>query len=348
VTGLAKRITAAASGLGAAALLHGCAGIQTTVPNADAKLEGVAYYLPMRYFMLSVVREKGATKSAEWTESPLVPDSRRAYTLSFNPHLIGKTDITIQVNSVGLLSTANTKTTDSAVELGTVKPIDATIQARGQIVEPQVKCADDGNFVYLFDPTETPTIACEGIQISIKPLPLTVAGTPKVGAPTTKTFVDADAVLKSAPGVFYRQQRPYLVHVSVVEKRKTTIDVNKVLLAPNQSPVVLLPYARTLFAANEGKIVLVDGMPQSYVQSTDGEFVALLKVPAAVLTAYFTAIGSVFNAFSTKATKEYELAVKEYKLSLAAYKLERCKEAFEKGDKTSMDTLQCASISTTP
>jgi hypothetical protein len=343
---VAVRGTAAALSILAAVLLQGCAGIQTTVPADKSRLDGVAYYLPMRYFMLSIVREKGATKIAEWTASPLIPDQRRVFTLNFNPHLIGKTDTTIQVNNVGLLSAANTKTTDSAVELGKIQPLDANIQARGRVAQSK-ECADDGTFVYVYDPASTPTIECKDISISITLLPL---GSSPAGKPGSgKTFVDADDALGSAAGVFYRQQKPYLVHVSVTDADgKAKIDVNKILLAPNDSPVVLLPYARTLFAANEGKITLVEGMPETYVQSTDGEFVALLKIPAAVLSAYFTAMGNVFTAFSNKANKEYELAVREYKLSLAAYKLERCKEAFERQDKAAMDTLQCSSISTTP
>lgn len=321
-------------------MLQGCAGIQSNVLKEHQKIEGLAYHLPMRYFVLTVVRAKNSTTSAEWSESEVVADTRKTYALDYNPHLIGKTDTTIEVSVSGLLGTANTKTADSVAALEQVVET-KSLPMKGAIARMEGECGADGTFIYLFEGTTTPARLCGDIEYGVTPLPLArgESNTTSASKPA-----DADIGVSAATGVFYRQQRPYIAHVRVGAGSDIRVETSRILLAPNESPVMLLPYARTLFSANDGKITLDKGMPTKYEQSTDGEFVALLKVPAAVLSAYFTAMGNVFSAFSSNATKEQELAIKQYNLALLAYRLERCQEAFKKDDKTAMETLQCNSL----
>jgi len=331
---------AAAAGVWIAVTLQGCAGIQSNVLKEQQKVEGLAYHLPMRYFVLTVVRAKGSTTGADWSESEVVADTRKTYALQYNPHLIGKTETTLEASVAGLLGTANTKTTDSAAALAEVVETKRLLM-KGAFAKMEGECGADGTFVYLFEGTTTPARLCGDIEYGVTPLPLAGVG---LKAASAAKPADADMGIDAAAGVFYRQQRPYIAHVRAGAGSAIVVETSKILLAPNESPVMLLPYARTLFAANDGKITLDKGMPTKYEQSTDGEFVALLKVPAAVLSAYFTAMGNVFSAFTSNATKEQELAIKQYRLALLAYKLERCQEAFKKDDKTAMETLQCDSL----
>lgn len=341
------RTSAAAVLVSATCLLQACAGLNSSVLTPTQTVEGLSYHLPMRYFVLTVERAGGITTTAEWSESELVADTRKAYALNYHPHLIGKTETTIEVSASGLLSTADTKTTDSAAELAKIIEKKVPPIPGARIRDTKQPCAPDGKYIYLSPGVESGTI-CDDVEFSVSKMEM-------MGNGSATARRDADDGVDSAAGIFYRQQRPYIVHVRVIAKgadpnKEPTIkvDQSKILLAPNDSPTMLLPYARTLFAENDGQITLKDGMPQKYKQSTNGEFVALLQVPAAVLSAYFTAVGNVFSAFSSKETKEQELAVREYKLALLAYKLDLCKEALKKKDSAAMDSLQCNSLPSNP
>jgi len=322
-------------------VLQGCAGLRSSVieekDRPERTAEGVTYHLPMRYFLLQIDREGGATKSASFSTTAAMPDLSKTYILSYHRHLIGKTTTTIGVGPSGLLTNADTSTTDSAAELAKIVPKSypkmAGLAIQNTLVPPP--CASEGSLIFVFH-EEVKGRLCD-VEFSIERLPL-AAGTPP------KEFKDADKDVRSVTGVFYRQERPFLTTLKFPTK-KGSIDASQILLAPNQSPVMLLPYARTVFAVNDGRITLVDGTPQQYVQSTDGEFVALLNIPSAILSGYFTAVGNVFSAFSARDEKEQQLAVQKYKLALLAYKLARCKEALEQKDTTAMETLQCSSLS---
>jgi len=317
--------------LGAVLALSGCAGIQSSRVSSDSIVEGIAYYMPMRYFVLTVERANGASVKADWAVSDIFPDTSQQYSLQFNPHLIGKTEITIAVNSIGLLGSAKTKVSDSAAALASVTRVPG-FAAKGVASRT---CATNGTEVFIFDEAKTSTV-CGDVIIAIEPLP-----SPKIES--TKTAVkiaDAGTTNNFAFGVFYRQERPYIVEATFANTTQS-----KIVLASNNSPVIFLPYARTLFASNDGQVTFSNGIPTNFDQSTDGEFVALLKTPAVILQAYFSAVGNVFDAFSSRETDKQANALERYKLAVAAYKLDKCKDAFDRKDDTAMKTLECDKLS---
>lgn len=312
--------------------LSGCAGLQSTKVENGSVIEGVAYHMPMRYFILTVERASGASVKAEWAVSDIYPDASQQYALRFNPHLIGKTEVSIEVNSSGLLGSAKTKVSDSAAALATVTRIPG-FKSKG--AQQSRTCTATGTEVFVYDAAIEATV-CDDVQIAIAKLP-----SPKIdSSKKVADFRDAGTAGSLQSGVFYKQERPYLV-----EATTQNITRSKIVLASNDSPVVFLPYGKTLFAANDGQITFSNGIPTSFTQSTDGEFVALLKIPATILSAYFTAVGNVFDAFSSREAYKQSNALERYKLSLAAYKLEKCKDAFEKKDTEAMKILECAALS---
>jgi hypothetical protein len=328
--------------LSLAAVLGGCAAIETKVPVANEPVRGLAYYLPMRYLHLTLVRDATETTSATWDEGPMVPDLSRPFVLEYQRHLFGKAEITLKVGPSGLLGTANTKVSDSAAELVKAFPR-TTLAAKALLLDDDsMKECSTGTFVFLYDPAQKQSDQpiCGDVRISVGPL-LTKEG-PKVG----------DAAQNVPPfgqfGIYYRQLRPYLATATVRSADGAVRhQESKVLMAPNQSPVMLLPYARTLFAANEGQLKLQDGMPEEYVQSTESEFIALLKLPAAVLTAYFKAAGDVFSAFATNAQAEQSLAQQKLALALQAFRIEQCSRALKSEDKAALEELACNKVGST-
>lgn len=317
--------------LWALAFLQGCAGLESGRANSGEAIKGVAYYMPMRYFLLTVEREGGATKKAEWSVTDVFPDVSQPYYLKYNPHLIGKTETSIEVNKFGLLGSATTKVSDSAAALSTVVKAPG-FSTKGIIKEKEEQqCGDAGTTVFVVDGPRKGRV-CADVDYDLSPLPSS-----KILTEKTSFFVpNAGADGGVTSGVFYKQERPYIAEAAT----KNGVS-SKIVLAANNSPVMLLPYARTLFSANDGQVTFDNGMPTKYTQSTDGEFVALLKIPAAILSAYFAAIGNVFNAFSSREADEQSLALQRYKIAVAEHKLEKCKQALEADDKDAMTALGC-------
>lgn len=129
----------------------------------------------------------------------------------------------------------------------------------------------------------------------------------------------AKAADQHESGLYYRQQEPYLIQV-----QGAGINSAAVLMAPNESPVRFLPVSKTFFSGNSADFAFEDGVPTKYKQETEGEIVALLKLPADVLSAYFSAAGAVFDAFKERDQKEAAALAESLKLEVARKKYEAC------------------------
>ncbi|WP_326538789.1 hypothetical protein [Pseudorhodoferax sp.] len=323
------------------ALLAGCAGLKSEQVD-DNKVSGVAYYMPMRAFVLTVTKEKGVVKSLAWAASDPVPDLRKAYSLAFNPHWIGKTKIDVVVGQSGLLGAANTATTSSITELSTV--LNKSVAADARTIEPSNKCPDEGAFVFYLMKVSALGNVCGGeVEYAIKALAMGAPENPEDNNVGSPRHIDAKS---SVQGVFYRVNRPYTASAWAIGPNKSMSVLSTNLLSvPNESPTMYLPFGKTLFAANDAKVTFSDGVLSKYVQEDEGELVALLQFPAKILGAYFTAIGNLFTAFSDKETNEAQLKLDEFKLALLADKLAKCKEALDKKDEAALTALSCSTLS---
>ena len=326
----------------------GCAGLKSS--KADpSNLEGVAYYMPMRAFVLTVTTVGGAVTALKWELSPSLPDLRQAYSLNFNPHWIGKTTIDVAVGPSGLLGSANTSTTSSIAELAKMQSAAATAKAKMLVAAEE--CPPDGTFVfYILAPTKDGAVCKKGdgnaVQYRIEALPLLGA----VDTKTTKTHPPVHVPAEGAvQGVFYRMERPYTASAWATTGANRAISqlATSLLSTPNESPTMYLPFGRTLFAANDAKVTFSEGVLQKYTQADEGELVASLQFPAKILGAYFSAVGNIFSAFSTRDVKDAELKLQELKLDLFADQLAKCKAALDKGDSAALTALACDKLSVT-
>ena len=332
-----------------AAALAGCAGIESAPVGGQDVVEGVAYHLPMRYFQLKVTVVDQTVTALDWSTSEAFADPRQAFALRYNAHLIGKTTVKVEVNSKGLLSTANTATTDSIAALATVQPTKAQekpsiLPLKTEADAPVNRCPANGDYVFVFDRPEQIQLLCgQSVDVRIAHAPAgAAANLPAAGASASD---GAPATLARTPGIYYRINRAYLATAQApVSGSKASVGQTKLLLAPNDSPTVLLPFGRTVFAANDGDITLVDGVLQTYEQANDGELAALLKFPASMLGAYFSAVGNVFGAFTERDMRALAVRQADLKNDILRFKLDRCMDALKKNDTAALQTLQCDAL----
>jgi len=107
---------------------------------------------------------------------------------------------------------------------------------------------------------------------------------------------------------------------------------------------------RSLFAKNTAKITLTDGIATGYDEDVESEVAGLLELPAAVIEAYFGAIGAIFRTRAEGVSQEEaylkalhsldRLEQREQTTDAAALRalllensrLQRCREAYRAGD----------------
>jgi hypothetical protein len=137
-------------------------------------------------------------------------------------------------------------------------------------------------------------------------------------------------------GVFYRQNEPYNITVT-----GNGVKVAKIVFSPSSSPTEFLPASRTFFSNNSAEFTFVDGVPTKYKQDTDGELAALFKLPGDVLSAYFSAIGSIFDSFKSNDTKQSDALSASLSLELQKQKVNACLAAIKANDTQKIKDLGC-------
>ena len=82
-------------------------------------------------------------------------------------------------------------------------------------------------------------------------------------------------------------------------------------------------------------------MLKRYNQVTDSELVGLLKLPSDIVSAYFAAVGALFNNFSSTDEAKTKALAASLKLELEQKKHEACLRAIAAKDEQAIKDLQC-------
>ncbi|WP_280151689.1 hypothetical protein [Piscinibacter sp. XHJ-5] len=251
----------------------------------------------------------------------------------------------LDVSEAGLLTSSQANQTGDAVAalagLGTlagyVRGSNLVIQSSptgAKLMAATDECLQDGSYSYLL-PVDGPNVRdlCSGIRVSIERHGWNLDSRTNDIGPTSN-LTDGNTYA----GVFYRTNLPYKVTISSSGLKSETI-----VHSPSESATHFLPLARTAFANNDAKITLAHGagVPSKYVQDTDGEAAALLKLPAAIVTPYFAAIGQLFTAFSSRRTSQAADMTSSIALELAKLKYQSCLKAIEAKDTDLIASLKC-------
>ncbi|WP_323846560.1 hypothetical protein [Microbulbifer magnicolonia] len=348
-------------------------------------MPGLTYYLPAKAAKVSVtvstVDEKkdknGKVIQAEGTRisnieistTEAYPDLDQRYVLNYENNPFAKNTFNFGVSRSGLLTSGNTKSDVQLSETlnalagslgaaGTIKGTKSWNQRRNYCDSPRIYTyiiADTasspdskicGYFDYSLMPLNdfiTRLNGNDGNLFGENPSELNAAG-----------FKGADQSVsaKSRNGVYYRQEQPYIFTLYEGDKR-----VESVILSLPSNEVHFLPLAKTTFSDNEASFAFEDGILTGFNQTTEGEALAIVKLPAEILDSYFSAIGSVLDGLKENADKEKSLveATEQLDNNLARQnaqlallnktreleKSEACLEAFRAEDKDRLEALGC-------
>lgn len=312
----------------AALLLSACASLNSVENPEKAAADGLSYFMPKRDFRVTVTLRGGDVSAVTLGTTPAYPDLSKQYVLRYAGNAFGKNTLDIGITESGLLTSAKSTTTSQVAEafknLATSAGGFSGFGVRNtDDPEREGECSTDGEHSFIYaQPGEYR--AC-GVNITIKPQ-----------AETIHVRSHAKAAQTAHAGIFYRQNIPYLMTAS-----GNGLNMASVVFSPSASATHFLPVAKTFFSGNEADFAFVDGIPTRYKQDTDGELVALFKLPADILDAYFSAIGSVFDNFKSTDQKEATALAESLKLELAQKKYAACLAAIRADDKALVAELGC-------
>lgn len=324
-----------------ALLLSACSSLSSIESPSGSDVAGVTYFMPRKDFVVVVkVADKGK-RVADVTlgVSAAYADTSRQYVMNYQSSLVSLNKLDVQLGDSGLLSTAKSSSEskisdafkNAAASAGAIKGLGLFSQPLEEVAKPAStlsQCASDGDhsFAFAVEPkgNRWETSAC-GVTISFQRL---VDGK----GPTAHSL----SAGQGHAGIFYRLDEPFLVRA-----QGQGINKASVLYSPSRSPTYFLPLARSLFAKNEADLTITDGVLRKYRQESDGELVALLKIPADVLSAYFGAVGNTLEAFKSTDAKEAAALSEAIKLELAKRKFDACLAAIQAKDEAAIKTLKC-------
>ena len=317
--------------LGASACLLGCASIESQESPSGNPIQGLSYYMPQKDFVVTLTVKGQKPEKATIATTAAYPDLSRQYVLRYGRNWLGKNSLDVSVTSTGLLSTAKSSTQSGVTDAFKGLASSAASAHRQRLMVERVgpACNTDGEYTFIF---QKPGVyePCAG------------AVTVTVGAPSGQlaprekwmSTEQASASEGAQAGIFYRQELPYLVTVT-----GGAVNQSAIVLSPSDARPHFLPIARTFFSNNSADFGLVNGVPERYKQESDGEGVALFKLPADVLAAYFSAVGSLFDAFKTRDSKQVDALNASLTLELAKKKHDACMEALQAKDNDRIKAL---------
>ncbi|MBI4997233.1 MAG: hypothetical protein HZC22_10110 [Rhodocyclales bacterium] len=306
--------------------LASCSSIKTVESPSAKDADGLTYFMPKKDFLVTVTIKDKKVEKVALGATASYPDLSKQYLLRHGGNAFGKNTLDVGISDSGLLtstkSTTQSNVTDAfrnlATSLGQRKSLGFE-----RALDSGEACTTNGDHTFVFKASGS-YAAC-GIKITIE-----------------KQIDDSGMVSHSKAGntehsgIFYRQNIPYLVTAT-----GGGLNVAALVFSPSESKTHFLPVSRTFFSNNNADFGFADGVPSKYKQETEGEAVALLKLPADILSAYFGAIGSIFDSFKSNDTKEAAALAESLKLELAKKKYDACIAAIKANDDQKIKELAC-------
>lgn len=313
----------------------GCSSIQSIerpdpVPNSP---NGLVYFMPKRDLVVTIRVENKDVKEVTFGVTDAYPDVSKPYVLRYGRNPLGKNTLDVGVTPAGLL-TSTKSTTVSGVSTALKNLVTSVTQIDGLKMNvqpaPGAKPCSNGTHKFVYEPTGKGKASPCGVNLNIDAID---------ALPTGSGHSNPAKVERS--GVYYRLNLPYKVIATFVDSNNTNYNMETIILSPNESATFFLPASSTFFSNSSAEFGFVDGVPTKFGLDTDGEIVALLKLPADVISAYFAAVGSLFESFSKKYKYEAEAQAGKLSVELAKKKYEMCTAAILKGEMDLVKSLEC-------
>lgn len=308
----------------ASMLAAGCTSMQSSVATSGQPAQdGLAYFLPRRPILVKVVvSDDGKKRTPSVDAGDNEPDTGREFVLSYLSNLLGKNAVNLMVSPAGLLTSTKasveSQVSDAAKALGTLAGKVTGIAAAAAPVRirptpvPEPVCSPGQTYVRVVQPGEpVDTRPLCGFSIKVERM---------VALPNQLTSRRETERAQDVAGVFYRRDLPYRVLME-----DSTGERQFVAYSPNESPTYYFPIGRSLFADSSATLTFSSpGVLTGVEQSADGELTALVKLPADVIDAYFSAIGGLFSQIGTNRDNEADAIKNQQSLLLARAKQQLC------------------------
>jgi hypothetical protein len=322
--------------------LAGCSSYSSSHVHPDDSNAGLVYFLPKKDVVVTLTVASGQLTGVTLNETTAYPDRSAAFVLNHEANGLAKNVTNFEIKN-GLL-TSSTGTLTSGVSDALKNLASSRAALTGDRIANQSRengaCNGDGNHTFRLQsasdgshtlrlpPASARDAACE-VEVTIKRL-----APANATESTARSATDPTASQRRA-GIYYRQLEALLVVA-----KGHGIDAASILYVP-AAPSYFLPTGSSFFANNAVEITLEDGVPTKFKRDADGELVALLKLPADVIGAYFTAIGGVFDAFKNRDAKEVAALQESLRLESAKQKYAVCVAAVKAADNDLVAKLGC-------
>jgi hypothetical protein len=270
--------------------------------------------MPKQDVLVNVKFAEGVPTVTIDRSEPYADTSAGTFVASFQRNWVGKNELKVGITDQGLLQSAKATSTSNLSEVLT-ELAKSVGSSRAGFTEgkkpPPPTCPTSANYTFRVSPDGviqmfTPP-KWKSCSISVSLTARITGLTPSTKVSSLDGVNSSNAETAYASGFFYRQNLPYDLKVSVGDAQFS----DSVVMLPNGSPTRFLPVSKSLFSKNVADIVFNKGVLTSYSQDADSEALSLVKLPADVLTAYFSAIGAMFGTRSTavKGQTDYETAL---------------------------------------
>ncbi|WP_144172621.1 hypothetical protein [Pseudomonas sp. Kh13] len=298
-----------------ATLIISCSSIESISHPKQESLDGLVYYMPKKDFLVTLTLDDNSkVTNIEISETAAYADISKRYVLRHKNNLLGKNELKVGISPSGLIQSA-TSTTTSQVNEALINLADSAGQIRGMSAAATCSPGMHTKIIHTTDTTNKNISLCGMVITLSRP-----TAPNKTGSLKDKEEINSE----STSGIFYRQNIPYEITVSSAERTQKAI-----VFSPSESPTYFMPISRTFFSDNKADFTFSDGVPSKYDQSTDGELVALFKLPADIIGAYFGAIGKIFDAFKTSDEKEAAAIKQEIALAIQDQRFKSCMTAIK-------------------
>jgi hypothetical protein len=314
----------------------GCASVTSRVLKTDnPTADGLVYYMPRKDVIVTVTLAAAtapavAAPTIKIETSTAYADNSRAFVANYRRNLIGKNQLTMVVNTQGLLESSKAQTTSNLAEI--IKEMAGAAGTIGALtMDPAsatatVTCPATASVVMRIPVDEGAGIGVHQFNSYPNcPIVVEIKGVPKFDS--VKANVRSTRSNPRDSGFFYRQNRPYKVHVVFGHW-----EADDLVQLPNDAPIQFLPVERSLFANNLSDLKFTDGMPTTYGQEVDGELLAVAKLPAEVIKAYFAAVGNVFSQKKSAVDNEQQYLASVMTLMQKQAATEACLVAMQAKD----------------
>lgn len=319
-------------------LLSACTSVSSrNASTAPRSNNGIVYSLPKRLIDVKVEFSEDGNHTLAVSGGSYYPDSRAEYRFIARIHSgkVGSNNSKLSAPG-GLLSNADAAYTGQAAELGkAVGSLAGTLGTIGKSgafgtgwanlgMLPASSCNRktsasrsipfsefiDGKYTYNPLPN---TPACSSVVVIIK----------RLGDTKDYTPIEPQSKGERSNGLWHRIELPYLVTATVGDNLSTST----LIMLPDESPKYFAEMGSGLFADSTSKMTFSNGVLTGTDRDNDSEVIALLKIPASLISAYTSAIGDVFSNFSTGKKQEANSEIARLNRDLVIRQLDACRAA---------------------